>query len=98
MPVCRSSDNSQANSEEHAYSGSNTSNETVEVKYLRQSCSSIVVATVIADMQEPYNSCSSALVYDSVAYLQAAIALYSTPLISALSVDYALVAPSISQQ
>ena len=53
MPVRRSSDNLQGYSEEHACSGSNTSNETVEVNYLRQSCSSIVVATVIADMQEP---------------------------------------------
>ena len=53
MPVCRSSDNSQGYSEEHACCGSNSSNETVEVNYLQQSCSSIAVATVIADMQEP---------------------------------------------
>ena len=98
MPVCRSSDNSQAYSEEHACSGSNTSNETVEAKYLQQSCSSIVVAIVIEDMQEPLNSCSSAFLHHAVAHHVAARASYFTLLVSALSVDHAIEAPSSSQQ
>ena len=98
MPVCRSSDNSQGYSEEHACSGSNTSNETVEVNYLRQNCSSIVVATVIADMKEQKNLCNSALVYHEVAYHAAARASHSTLLVSALLVDHAIVAPLSLQQ
>ena len=47
MPVCRSRDNSQDYSKEHTCGGSN-----VIVKHLQQSGSSIVVATVITDMQE----------------------------------------------